>query len=59
MVLKAREYTRMPRLVERNAQDDGNVTEIFEVAPGELVVVESWCADEVTAPVPPTRERGR
>ena len=30
-----------PRLVEARHQENGNVVEVFEVAPGELVVVES------------------
>lgn len=30
-----------PRLVEARVQENGNVVEVFEVAPGELVVVES------------------
>lgn len=30
-----------PRLVEARTQENGNVVEVFEVAPGELVTVES------------------
>jgi hypothetical protein len=30
-----------PRLVEARPQENGNVVEVFEVAPGELVSVES------------------
>lgn len=58
VVLKRAEATApTPRLVERNARDDGKLTEIFEVAPGELVVVESWSIDEVTAPESPRARR--
>lgn len=51
-----------PRLVERRPQDNGNVVEVFEVAPGELVVVESgptftWSSDEVTQPDSPKSKR--
>lgn len=45
-----------PRLVERRSQDNGNVVEVFEVAPGELVVVESgptFSWDEITNPDAP------
>jgi hypothetical protein len=44
MVLKAEGsgVVAIPRLVERSAQHDGAVIEVFEVAPGELVTVESW-----------------
>ena len=57
MLKPAHEHIATPRLVERNAQDDGNVTEVFEVAPGELVVVESWNVEEVSAPVHPRARR--
>lgn len=48
-----------PRLVERRSGDNGNVVEVFEVAPGELVVVESgpWSSDEVTKPDRPSSRR--
>jgi hypothetical protein len=54
VVLKT-EQAQTPRLVERNTQDDGALTEVFEVAPGELVVVESWSVEEVTIPARPAR----
>jgi hypothetical protein len=45
-----------PRLVERRAKDNGNVLEVFEVAPGELVMVESgptYTTDDLTRPEAP------
>ncbi|MBA3499849.1 MAG: hypothetical protein H0T65_05740 [Deltaproteobacteria bacterium] len=57
MLKNAHESTQTPRLVERNTQDDGALTEVFEVAPGELVVVESWSVEEVTVPARPSARR--
>jgi hypothetical protein len=51
MQLADTEPTLEPRLVERRPQDNGNVVEIFEVAPGELVIVESGrCFPPMTWP---------
>ena len=49
-----------PRLVERRSQDNGNVLEVFEVAPGELVMVESgptYTCEEITRPDAPKAKR--
>ena len=43
-----------PRLVERDARPDGNVIEVYEID-GELITVESWSVDEVTAQERPVR----
>jgi hypothetical protein len=45
-----------PRLVERDARPDGNIIEVYEVD-GELITVESWSVDEVTAPGRPAARR--
>ncbi len=45
-----------PRLVERDQRADGNVIEVYEID-GELITVESWSVDEVTAQERPTARR--